>query len=67
MSKVTVKYLHFISVHTGLDDGRLVAWANREHLEHSARGPQQFLICECSHDVDQGLGATAGQNDQLKK
>lgn len=64
---VSIPFLYQEYVRTSLYDGRLVAWANREHLEHSACGPQQFLICEGPHDVDQGLGTTAGQNDQLKK
>lgn len=63
---MSIPFLYHEHVHTSLYDGRLVAWANREHLEHSACGPQQFLICEGPHDVDQGLGTTAGQNDQLK-
>jgi hypothetical protein len=52
-------------VHTGFYDGRLVAGADRQHLEHSAGGPQQLLIGEGPHDIHQGLGATAGQDDQL--
>lgn len=52
---------------TGFDDCRFVAGANREDLEHSACGPQQFLVSEGPHDVDQGLGTTTGQNNQLQK
>ncbi len=64
---VSIPFLNHDYVRTSFYDGRLVAWANREHFEHSACGPQQFLICEGPHDVDQGLGTATGQNDQLKQ
>lgn len=56
-----------VCVHTSFYNGRLVAGANREHLEHSACGPQQLLIGEGPHDVDQSLGASTGQDDQLEQ
>lgn len=63
---ILFSYLYHDYIRTSLYNGRFVAWTNREHLEHSTCGPQQFLICEGPHYVDQGLGTSAGQNDQLQ-
>lgn len=52
---------------TSFHDGRLVAGADRQHLQHSACGPQKLLISVGPHYVYQGLGSTTGQNDQLER
>lgn len=59
-------YCKFIK-HTSLYNGRLVTGAHRQNLEDTACGPQQLLIGISSHDVDECLGATTGQDYQLHK
>lgn len=52
--------------HTSLDDGGFVAGADGQHFENTACGPEQFLVCVCSHDVNQSLRSTTSQDDQLR-
>lgn len=51
--------------HTSFYNGRFVTGADRQNFENTTRGPQELLVGVSPHDVDQCLGATAGQNDQL--
>ena len=50
---------------TSLHDGRFVAGAHRQHLEHTAGCPQQFLIAVGSHDVDKSLRTSVSKDDEL--
>lgn len=50
---------------TSLHDSRLVARTHREHLKHTAGGPQKLLIAVVPHDLHKSLGSPIGQDDQL--
>lgn len=52
---------------TSFYNGRLVTGADWQNFENAACGPQQFFIGVSPHDVDQRLGASAGQDYQLHK
>ena len=50
---------------TSLHNGRLVAGTHGQHFEHAAGGPEQLLITVVTHDLDEGLGSSIGQDDEL--
>lgn len=65
---IRFKHLNVLETkHTRFYNGRLVTGADRQNFKNTACGPQQLLIGVSPHDVDQCLGATAGQDDQLHK
>ena len=53
------------AVLTSLHNGRLVAGTYGQHFEHAAGGPEQLLITVVAHDLDEGLGSSIGQDDEL--
>ena len=50
---------------TSLHNGRFVAGADRQHLEDTGGGPQEFFICVWLHDAHQFTRASTGQDDEL--
>lgn len=50
---------------TCLHNGGLIAGTHRQHLEHTAGGPEELLITVVAHDLHKGLWTSIGQDDEL--